>query len=105
MSPLIFTTDPSSPYPVEIANVGNLAGNARGGIPVDEAAVTLRELQEDGEPLSGKKLEDAARAFADDRDLRVKQVKTLDARARERLRVEAGAFPAGKSTEEISREA
>lgn len=101
--PIIFTTDASDPYDTEIANVGVLGGSARGGIPVERAARTLRELQdEDGKPLSGRKLEVAAERFARDRGLVAKSVKSVDEEA---LRVESGAFPAGKSIREISGEA
>lgn len=104
MSPLILTTAPDSPYDVEIANVGNLAGNARGGIPVERAAQRLREFQdEDGKPLTGKKLEDAAKKFADDRGLKTKSFKTIDEDVEERLRVEAGAVPRVDDAREVSR--
>lgn len=100
MSPLIFTTDPDYPNTVEIANTGVLAGNGDGGIPVERAARTLHELQgDDGEPLTGQKLERAARAWAEDRGLRVRSVKNVDEEA---LRVAAGGLPDGPTIEEIA---
>jgi hypothetical protein len=105
LSPLIFKTADDHGYDVEIANVGVLGAFGKGGIPVERAAETLHHLQdEEGKPLSGKKLEDAARDFAEARGLKTRTIKNLDEDAEERLRVEAGAFPRGKSAREISEE-
>jgi hypothetical protein len=105
---LVFRTDPDNPYAVEIAGVGTLGGSGRGGIPVEHAAKFMTELQDDkGKPLTPKKLEAAARKFADDHGLKVTSVKNFDPddpfdETLERLRVEAGAFPRGYSPAEIS---
>lgn len=110
MSPLIFTTAPDWGYDVEIGGVGTLGAFGKGGIPVDHAARSMRELQDDdGAPLTPKKLERAAREFAERRNLRVRSVANLDPDdpadpTLEKLRVEAGAFPRGKSAREVSEE-
>lgn len=98
--PLVFHTPREHPYDVEIAGVGTVGGQNRGGIPVEHAAAVLHELQDDdGKPLTGAKLEKAANAFAAGRGLAVKSLKNID---EEKLRVEAGAFPAGPKIEEVA---
>jgi hypothetical protein len=57
---------------VTIADVGLLPANGVGGITLERAALSLRELQgDDGNPLEGAALKSAAKAFADERGLDV----------------------------------
>lgn len=68
--PLEFRTNKDSAYPTVIVGVGRLAAWGASGIPVDVAAQSMHELQdESGDPLEGKALEKAARAWAEARGL------------------------------------
>jgi hypothetical protein len=84
---LIFKTPDDSPEPVELLGVGALPGGGQGGVPVEQAALRMQELQEHGEddqvkldeagneiPLTGKKLETAAREWAESVGLEVAEV-------------------------------
>lgn len=67
-----------------IPGVGQAAADGKGGIPVELAALEVTELQDGkGKPLTGQKLKDAAKAFAEDRDLEVVdlQQETIDRQA------------------------
>lgn len=100
---LIITTDPDSTLAVEIANVGALAGGGKGGIPVERAAASMRELQDDdGKPLEGAELTAAAKKYAAANGLATKSVKDVDVDA---LAVENGGFGSSPSIEQLSREA
>lgn len=84
--PFVFKTKEDSTSDVEIVGAGVAFADGKGGIPVERAAHVMTELQvKDSEtgalelddsgqaqPLTGKKLEQAAREYADARgDLRV----------------------------------
>lgn len=84
---LVFKTDKDSPDNVEIVGAGVAFAGGKGGVPVEVAARIAPELQvldESGNPevddddnaipLSGKKLEEAAKEFADARGLKVARV-------------------------------
>jgi hypothetical protein len=90
---LVFKTDSEDPNTVEIAGVGLLPANGKGGVAVEFAAPRMRELQDDnGEPLSGADLGKAAREFAKSRGFTVQDIKAEDATA-EALWQEAGGPP------------
>lgn len=73
--PLEFRTHPESGSSTSIGGVGSLAAWGASGIPVDVAAQTMHELQDRyGDPLEGKSLERAARAWAKSRNLAVVDV-------------------------------
>lgn len=71
--PKVFQTQEAAHESVELVGVGLLHPSGEGpGISIEEAAHKMSELQDDeGKPLSGKKLEESARNFAEARDLRV----------------------------------
>ena len=113
--PLVFKTRKDDPADTEIIGVGVLPANGKGGIPVEQAALRMIELQEkdpwgqpvldqDGEPktLSGSELTAAAKAFAEARGLETTNV-SEDKLAG--LRVEGGALPelppAGETSKEL----
>jgi hypothetical protein len=63
----------------EIVGLGVIGDGGRAGIPISEAANSLSELQSaEQEPLHGKELEQAARAFAEARGFKVENVKESD---------------------------
>jgi hypothetical protein len=101
--PLVIHTPKNQPYDVEIAGVGVVGGSGRGGFTAERVAQVAQELQDDeGKPLTGKKLEDAATAWAESRGLAVKSLKNVD---EEKLRVEGGALPTVHPIEEVARQA
>jgi hypothetical protein len=60
---------------VTIADVGLLPANGVGGITLERAALSLRELQnDDSQPLEGAALKSAAKKFADERGLDVADI-------------------------------
>jgi hypothetical protein len=60
---------------VTIADVGVVPANGVGGITLERAAESLRELQnDDGQPLDGAALNSAAKAFAKERGLDVADI-------------------------------
>lgn len=83
--PLVFKTHEESPEAVDIAGVGVLGANGKGGVPIERAAQVMSELQEQEEdgtlrtrenpdtgldepiPLTGPKLREAARRVAEER--------------------------------------
>ena len=85
MSTLVFKSPEGAPHDTEISGVGVLQAGGSNSIPVETAAQFLVELQhrdEDGalidpdisgrgQPLGGKKLEEAAKEFAAARGLEV----------------------------------
>lgn len=98
--PAVFKSAKGDPA-TEIVGVGVVPANGKGGVPVEQAAVTMAELQDKkGKPLSGEALTKAARKFADARGFRVEQVKDVD-----RLRQEAGAPPDRPPAVEVAQEA
>ena len=88
----VFKTLPGSSDPVEINGIGFCGADAKGGVPVETAAVRMHELQnEDGEPLTGKKLAKAAQEWAEPRGLQVVDVADVS-----KLREELG-YPADET--------
>jgi hypothetical protein len=70
--PKVFRTPADARSSFELVGVGLLGPAGKGLIVIDDAAAKMSELQdEQGKPLTGKRLEDAAQAFADARGLRV----------------------------------
>lgn len=82
-----FATPDHYNYEIQIAGVGVAGPNGQGAIPIERAAQVMPELQErdergypivdeDGQvrPLSGSKLDAAAKAFADARGLVVRNI-------------------------------
>ncbi len=103
MATQVFKTNEDAIHSVEILGVGLLGAGGKGGVPVEQAATFMSELQEkdkdgvvvldeDGnpKPLTGQKLKDAAKEFADARGLRV--VSLSDEKV-EGLAQEMGGFP------------
>ncbi len=70
-----FKTADDSPYGVEILGAGYVQPYGGAGLSVDLAATSIHELQgADGEALTGKELNEAAKAFAEARGLQVVRV-------------------------------
>lgn len=77
--PKVFKTPTDSADQVEVVGVGVAGSYGRGGVPIEEAAEKMHELQSaGGVPLTGKALEEAAEAFAEERGLEVVNVKPKD---------------------------
>lgn len=115
MSQDVFRSHEDAEDSIEIVGVGTLGARGQGGVPVEQAALNMTELQEKdkqgrlvtdeygrGKPLTGKKLADAAREVAKQRGWRVTQV------ADEKLATlaqEAGAAPDRPPAVEVARQA
>lgn len=115
MSQDVFRTHEDAEQPTEIVGVGTLGAGGQGGVPVEQAAQHMTELQEKdkqgrlvtdeygrGKPLTGKKLADAAREVAKQRGWRVSSVAD-DKLAT--LAEEAGSTPDRPPAEEVARQA
>jgi hypothetical protein len=77
--PKVFKTAEDSPDQIEVVGVGVAGSHGRGGLPIEEAAEKVRELQgPGGVPLKGKALDEAAETFAEARGLEVVNVKAKD---------------------------
>lgn len=67
---MIFKTPRNSPMDMAIVGIGYCPPYGNGGVNVESAAKVMPELQDvNGEPLVGKALERAARAWAKERGL------------------------------------
>jgi hypothetical protein len=109
----VFKTKTTTEQPVNIMGVGQLGAKGKGGVPVEEAAKVMSELQEKDErgavvrdddgnptPLTGKALETAAKDYAERQNLRVVSVKEEDVPD---LKVEGGALPEPEPLADVSR--
>ena len=85
--PQVFQTKPDDPREIDIGGAGSMFPHATGGVPVEQAALSMQELQEhnpdgtvtlgaDGQPipLTGSALSDAAAAWATARGFDVNEV-------------------------------
>ena len=67
---MFFRTPKDAAYDVDIVNVGYCSPHGEKGVSVEHAAQLMHELQDDdGKPLTGKKLETAAKEWADEHGL------------------------------------
>ncbi len=100
---LVFKTPEDYPYDHEIVGVGVAHSRGRGGVTLERGAEKMPELQDAlGEPLTGKKLEDAGKAFAEERGLEV--VKVSDTKLA-KLPQEAGSAPERPDAIKVAEEA
>jgi hypothetical protein len=111
----VFQTAKDSTADVEIANVGVAGADQTGGVPVQQAAKTMHELQaknddgtvktdEDGNPvaLTGAALRAAAVQWATDRGLEVNDLSDKKIAA---LAQDAGALPERPPAAEVAEQA
>lgn len=98
----VLKTQEDSQYDVTISGVGVLPAGGRGGIPAEQAALVMHELQdEDGVPLEGAALTTAARALASARGWQLVSMKTDEIAG---LAQEAGAAPDRPPARDVSLE-
>lgn len=97
--PPVFTTKPDAAR-TEIAGLPVLPADGKGGVLVERAAETRAELQqEDGTPLTGAALKNAAESFA---DLVGIKVGTISEAKAEKLPQIAGAAPDRPAAVEVA---
>ena len=100
---LVFRTKDDHPHDVQIVGAGVAGAFGKGGVPVEKAALTMPELQEKDEfgwpklddqgqpvPLSGAKLDAAAKDWAESRGLVATKASEEKIRG---LAAERGALP------------